>query len=90
MLTRFVCTYHIVEYDWCQYILQEGAKVLVEVFARQDEMRAFGAEAEASERTILEHGNNYRYVCAYVCVGMCVRTCVWVWEWLWFWVWVCS
>jgi len=70
MLTRFVCTYHIVEYDWCQYILQEGAKVLVEVFARQDEIREHGAEAEASERTILEHGNNYRYVCAYVGVGV--------------------
>ena len=37
-----------------------GCKVLVELFASSDEARMFGAEAEASERTILEHDNNYR------------------------------
>ena len=43
-----------------QSVTQEGGKVLVEVFACGDEQRMFGAEAEASERTILEHDNNYR------------------------------
>jgi len=43
-----------------QRMTQEGCKVLVELFASSDEARMFGAEAEASERTILEHDNNYR------------------------------
>lgn len=40
---------------------QEGAKVLVEVFTCEGEQRTFDAEVEASERTLLEHDNNYRW-----------------------------
>ena len=39
---------------------QEGAKVLVEVFSCAGEQRMFDVEVEASERTLLEHDNNYR------------------------------
>ena len=43
-----------------QRVAQEGGKVLVEVFACGEEGKMFGDEPEASDRTILDHDNNYR------------------------------
>ena len=55
----------------CARCSQEGAKVLVEVFACEDEQRMLDAEVEASERTILDHDNNYRCCILILQAGRC-------------------